>query len=91
MSQRPHLGSISSSPGETTYLAQLTGHAATTEKRAEVQNMHIKPFPTSFNTLLPPFPLPYLTSWDRSLNSNSPIQQASYSFHILMICESEKY
>lgn len=49
MSQRPYLGSTSSSPGETTYLAKLTGHTATREKFKKV---HIKPFSTSRNTLL---------------------------------------
>lgn len=38
---------------------KLTGHAATTEKRGEVQKMHIKLLPTSFNILyLPPTPTP---------------------------------
>lgn len=64
MSQRPHLGSISSSPGETRQLAKLTGHPATTEKRGEVQKMHMKLFPTSFNILsFTTHPRPYHTSW----------------------------
>lgn len=57
MSQRPHLGSIFTSPEETTYLAKLTGHAATTEKREQAPKMHIKLFSTSFNTVLYNHPL----------------------------------
>lgn len=51
MSQRPHPGSISSSPGETTYLTKLAMQA-TGEKKAEVQKTDLKPFPIPFNTLL---------------------------------------
>lgn len=51
MSQRPHLGSIFQLPGGD-YLSRQTGHAATGEKKAEVQKRDLKPFPPSFNTLL---------------------------------------
>lgn len=63
MSQRPHLGSISSSPWED-YISCQTGHAATGEKKAEVQKIDLKPSPTSFNTLLfTPSTHPHPTSW----------------------------
>lgn len=51
MSQRPHLGSIFQLPGGD-YLSHQTGHAAPGEKKAEVQKRDLKPFLTSFNTLL---------------------------------------
>lgn len=50
MSQRPHLGSISSSPGETTDLTKLAMWQL--ERRKQKLKTELKPFPTSFNTLL---------------------------------------